>query len=131
MAKLVVPVDHALRFLPSYVKPFAGVGQIFILDSQVFGQYAFAVGKSVGVWAEQPIFFVLVLVVTVAGSEYVVVELHHRYDTGVKQILGASHSLIRVLPYPCKHVGAVYSHISHYSEPFLKMYRKSSVINGL
>lgn len=120
VTELIVPVDHALGLLPGNVKPLAGVGQILVLDGQVFGQYALAVGQPVGVRAEQPIPFVLVLVVTVARREYVVVELHHGYDAGVQQILGARHPRIRVLPYPRQHVGAVDRHVGHHPEPFLR-----------
>jgi len=119
MTVLVVPIDHALCFVSSYVKPFAGVGQIVILDGQIFGQYTLAVWKSVRVWTKQPIFLVLVLVIAVSGGKYVVVELHHRYNSGVQQILGGCYFGIAILPYSRQHVGPIHCHISHYLEPFL------------
>lgn len=84
MTVLIVLFDHDLRFVPSYVKPFAGVGQVVILDGQIFGQYPITVRKSVRVRTKQPILLVLVLVVAVSGGKYVVIELYHGYDACVQ-----------------------------------------------
>lgn len=117
---LVVPLDHALRLLPSDVEPLAGVGQILVLDRQVFGQNALAVRQPVRVRTEQPVLLVLFLVVAVTGRENVVVEFHHGYNAGVQQVLGRGDRRIRVLPDPRQHVGTVHGHVGHHPEPFLE-----------
>lgn len=98
MFVLVVAFDDGFGGFSGYEEPFARVGQVLVLDGQIFGQNAFTPGQPVGVRAEQLIVLVLVLVVTVAGRKYVVVELHHGYDAGVQQILRAHHLGASVLP---------------------------------
>lgn len=131
MAVLIIAFDDTLSFLPSNIKPFAGVGQIFVFDGQVFSQNAFAVWQSIGVRAEQPVVFVLVPVVTVAGSEYVVVELDHGYDAGVQQIFGIGNFGFRVFPNPRQHIGAVHGHVCHHSKTILKPKRIRYVRHGM
>jgi len=57
--------------------------------------------------AVEPAISILQLVVAIAGSKNVLVELHHGKDAGVEQILGRQHHFRRVLPQPGEHVGAI------------------------
>lgn len=101
-------------------KPLARVGQVFVFDGQVFCQYALAFGQPVSIRAEQLIFLVLVLVVTVAGREYVVVKLHHGNHARVQQVLRVHDFGARILPKSGQHVRSVHRYVGLDSEPFLR-----------
>lgn len=121
---LAVAFYHRLGGFPGDEKPFARVRQIFVLDGQVFGQYTLTLGQSVRVRAEQLIVLVLVLVVTISGRKYVVVELHHWYHASVQQILRIHDFGTRILPQSGQHVGPVHRYVGFHSEPFLGTKRK-------
>jgi len=83
---LIVALYDRFGGLSGDKKPFTCVGQVLVLDGQVFGQYALALRQPVRVWAEQLVVLVLVLIITVARREYVIIELYHGNHAGVQQI---------------------------------------------
>lgn len=117
---LIVAFYDRFSSLSGDEKPFTCVGQVLVLNGQVFGQYALALRQSVRVRAEQLIVFVLVLIVTISRREYVIVELHHGNHASMQQIFRVHDFGTGVLPKPCQHVGSVNCHIGFYAKPFLK-----------
>jgi len=117
---LTVAFDDRFGSLTGDEKPFARVGQVLVLDSQVFSQDTLTLGKSVRVRTEQLIVLVLVLIITVACRENVVIELHHGYHASVQKIFRVHHFGARVLPQSCQHVGPIHGHVRFNSESFLQ-----------
>jgi len=125
---LIVAFYDRFSSLPGDEKPFTCVGQVLVLDGQVLGQYALALGQPVRVWAEKLVVFVLVLIVTISRREYVIVELHHGNHAGVQQIFRVHDFGTSVLPKPCQHVGSVNGHVGFHTKPFLNIMQSLLII---
>jgi hypothetical protein len=105
--ELRVVRDPPLGILPRYVKPLAAVAQVLILDREVLDEDSLLVLEPVGERAVEPALPELELVVAVARREYVLVELDHREDARVEEVLRGRDHLRGVLPEPGEHVRPV------------------------
>lgn len=118
---LIVALYDRFSCLPGDKKPFTCVGQVLVLDGQVLDQNALTLRQSVRVWAEQLIVLVLVLIITVARREYVIIKLYHRNHAGMQQIFRIHDFRTGVLPKPRQHVGSINGNVGFHAEPFLKL----------